>query len=831
MAKKEIIYQGLADLNVLVEDNSISSPDYFRVTNIPSEFFSGRNILKFKGNPNLFNEGSPVYIEVLDSNGDPIYYEIGLDRESESQAAVITVFVNQDTTPGNGLITICGTASKDAAGNFLDTKLLNVRWSTLVYIDPSKENNAEIIFESLPTATISASTGSYTNLGYAGGTRIISQSVSNLEYYYYNNTPVLTTSSLAGAGFSGSALAAAVSIPYTSISSVNPSPQGTVSASLIFTSSISSFSGDGIAFLSNPLIFPLQNSNSDYAPTYAALTATITYEQSASLASVPTQNTFNVATVFFTGLQPQIGVVNKIRSYVKSSGVGEYVLSNETNISEQADELGFTANVVTASFALPTVHRNDRLDFKFEFVNPVGLVSAQYVELLNNLFLGGNTYIGGNDNLLTGSLFVAGATGTGVEITGKAQSAMIRSLGYQGFQNAITNNGGAYSGFVIYSGSVQSILGSAESYNGVGLELVANTSSYFKYASSGSGILDIKTNTFFLGSTTGTFISGSDGKLQISASNFSVSVTGNVTASNMILKNVSYADFFANRQIVVNNTNSGSYFKYFYDGGKAYTILNLAGITGPSSNNWSGFSAMYVRFFVNPAAPIAGIITPADFGYDGQVIIETYGPAYNTGILGSGCTTTSSLGANVLIEANRISVGNYYAVGNFYDNVYAVQYNIPIKGGGYGTQWVFNGDDAGSGSAWFSDATSITPPPGLPTVDTLGKRRSLRSRITYEVNDWASYSYTVSRDNPAYYVDPNPLFNVCPNNYNDMLECAPGGRYAFAPGDSGWRLQSVTNYGGSVVPLFSGSLALNSPNGTVYRIDVSNAGLLSTTAI
>ena len=560
MAKKEIIYQGLADLNVLVEDTSISSPDYFRVTNIPSEFYSGRNILKFKGNPNLFNEGSPVYIEVLDYNGEPVYYEIGLDRESESQAAVITVFINQDTTPGNGLITICGTASRDAAGNLLNTELINVRWSTPVYIDPSKGNDSEIIFESLPTATISASTGSYTNLGYSNGTRIISHSVSGLEYYYYNNTPVLTTSSLAGAGFSGSALAAIVSIPYTSISSVYPGPQGTVSASLIFTSSISSFSGEGIAYLADPLIFPLVNSNSDYAPTYAALTATITYEQSASLASTPTQNTFNVATVFFTGLQPQIGVVNKIRSYVKSSGVGEYVLSNETDISEQADELGFTADVVTASFALPTVHRNDRLDFKFEFVNPVGLVSAQYVELLNNLFLGGNTYIGGNDNLLTGSLFVAGATGTGVEITGKAQSAMVRSLGYQGFQNAITNNGGAYSGFVIYSGSVQPILGSSESYSGVGLELVANSSSYFKYASANGGLIDIKTNSFFLGSNT-TFISGSDGNILISGSNIKINTPSfllgvkGVPSSSYVSGSDGLLEMYSNRFIL---TTSGT---------------------------------------------------------------------------------------------------------------------------------------------------------------------------------------------------------------------------------------------------------------------------------
>ena len=551
MPKKEIIYQGLIDLPVQIEDNSISSPDYFRVTNLPSEFTSGKNIFKFKGNASLFNEGQPVSIEILDSNNDPIYYEIGLDRDSEQQAAVITVFINEDTPPGNGVVTICGTAQRSAEGRFLNTSAINVRWSAPVFIDPSKSNNAEIIFESLPKATISASTGSYTNLGYVNGTRIASASLTGLEYYLYNNTPVLVTGSKASVGFIDTAVNAKVSIPYTNLTAPYPTPIGTVSASAVFTSSISSYNGKGIAFLESQMLFPLLNNNSEYAPTFAALTASVTYEQSASLAAQTTENTYNIATVFFTGLQPQIGVVDKIRSYVRSSGVGEYILSNETDISGQASELGFTANVVTASFALPTVHRNDRLDFKFEFVNPAGMVSKQYVELLNNLFLGGNTYIGGSDNLLTGSLFVAGATGTGVEITGKANSAMVRSLGYRGFQNAITNNGGAYSGFVIYSGSIQSILGAGESYEGVGLELVANSSSYFKYASANGGLLDIRTNSFFLGSSA-SYIASLNQSMSIYSSKFTLSPGGQVTASAILVQKTPVG---SNIQTMIDTTN------------------------------------------------------------------------------------------------------------------------------------------------------------------------------------------------------------------------------------------------------------------------------------
>ena len=56
MAKKEIIYQGLADLNVQVDDFSLSSQDYFRIAKLPTEFTAGLNTFRFKGNTTLFAE-------------------------------------------------------------------------------------------------------------------------------------------------------------------------------------------------------------------------------------------------------------------------------------------------------------------------------------------------------------------------------------------------------------------------------------------------------------------------------------------------------------------------------------------------------------------------------------------------------------------------------------------------------------------------------------------------------------------------------------------------------------------------------------------------------
>ena len=798
MARKELIYQGLDRINVDIEDTSATSPDYFKVTELKPQFNAGINAFKFKANLSLFSEGAYVYIEILDSNGDPVYNEAGLDLESKNQSIIISVYINQDVPPGPARITLCSTLNQSVNGNLLNTSRINLRWSTLIYIDPSLPNETEIVFNSLPVITVTATTASYNDYGYSGGRKIATAAV-NATYNYSNNSPVLFTASNATIGFDSTSLSTTVQIAFTSMSLARPLPSGIVTVPTtgpqVYTSTITAFSGSGIAYLATPITFAIDNSKSRYQIANAAVTASITYEQPLPLVYSETENTHNVATVFFSNLAPQLGTIAKIRAYTRSTGINEYILLNDLDITYLELEPGFTVNSATASFVLPTSHRNDRLDLKFEFINPSGIVSKQSIEVLNTLFLGGNTYIGGDDNLLTGSLFVASSTGTGVQITGKNSSAMIASIGYQGFDTAKANNGGQYAGFVLYSGSIQSILGSSESYSGVGLELVANSASYFKYTTSGLGMLDIRTNSFFLGNTTGTFISGSNGNLQISASNFSI-INGNVTASNILLENISYADFFANKQIVIDSSNANQFYRYIIptEFAQAYCILDLSGVQGPFA---TGSAAMYVRFYVNPKLPIAAIISPADSGYDGQIIIETYGPAYTSPTYQLTCGAGTDFGENVLFKANYVTEGVLISNSNdyFYETASIATQNFPFPD----YYWSGSGQVT---STYFSNTSSITPPIGL-SVNTLGKKRSYRSRITFETDDWSSYSYNLSIANPAI------AYSTCPTNYQSMLSCAPGGRYAFAPGDSGWRLQSVTNYGGSVTPWFANSLTVS----------------------
>ena len=538
MPRKETIYQGLIDLDVAVEDVSLYSPDDFRISKMPTEFSAGINTFRFKGNPRLFLERTPVYIEILDSNGDPIYYETALDLESSEQNAIVSVYITEDIPAGQGLITLCSTISQTVEGDVLDVSAVNLRWTTDIYIDASKRNESEIIFDELPEVFITTSTGSYTNLGYPGGLKYTSASLDNLIYYRQNNTAILLTGSNSSVGFDETSGNNSIEISVNNIDNYSPSLQGVI-ANAKYTSDFTVIDA-GSAVLTSPISFDLNNSISKFEPYQATvLFATASYELSASLSSQVTENSYNLAVVYFNKLIPQTGTISKIRSYYRSSGVGEYILSNETDITNLSTEFGFTPNVISASFALPTVQRNDRLDFKFEFVNPAGYVSKQIVESVNNLFIGGNTYIAGDDNLITGSLFVAGKTGTGVQISGRTNAALIKSLGYQGFQNATAQPQVGSAGFLIYSGSIQSLLGAAESYGGVGLELVANSSSYFKYATDNGGSIDIRTDKFFIGNNN-VFLSGSNNNLEIlnktgtgasTLTKFHLDTSGAVTAS------------------------------------------------------------------------------------------------------------------------------------------------------------------------------------------------------------------------------------------------------------------------------------------------------------
>ena len=209
--------------------------------------------------------------------------------------------------------------------------------------------------------------------------------------------------------------------------------------------------------------------------------------------------------------------------FVVESGIW-HIGNIETNTFA---EIGYTPNYTRIRSEIPTKHKSgNQLSFKVEYFNKAGTKSKTVSYLFDNDFEGGNRYIDGSFSMLTGSLYVADTLESGIDISGLANTGYIRSLGYEGFNQATGSGNG---GFILFSGSALPQQ-TATPYQGVGLEMVSDGSNYFRYRTNPSE-LDIRTKTFFLGDTSSIFISGSNGNLEISSSKFQLSPDGEITAS------------------------------------------------------------------------------------------------------------------------------------------------------------------------------------------------------------------------------------------------------------------------------------------------------------
>ena len=201
--------------------------------------------------------------------------------------------------------------------------------------------------------------------------------------------------------------------------------------------------------------------------------------------------------------------------------LGRVELIPATDTSFNPDEFTFTA-------PMPKLRkRPEFFDLAVQFFDR-NSNKAQYVPIKQAVkFDGENDVIQGTDNLLTGSLAIGNALGTGIEAAG-VNSAYLRSVDYAGFDSASVSGQG---GFLIFSGSVSRSLNTSESYDGVGLELHDGNSGSFKFRTKnadGVGEFDVRTNKFFFGKDGSQFVSGSDNQIEISSSNFHLRNDGNL---------------------------------------------------------------------------------------------------------------------------------------------------------------------------------------------------------------------------------------------------------------------------------------------------------------
>jgi len=140
---------------------------------------------------------------------------------------------------------------------------------------------------------------------------------------------------------------------------------------------------------------------------------------------------------------------------------------------------------------VPTISINAEQQFKFQYFDYQGNPADYETEVFGPVFAGGNTYIEGDQNVLTGSLSVGGGIGRGLDIVGDVDYGWLGLHGYDGFDNAVSGTGAP--GVTTWSGSTT--VGST-TYVGIGFELASdNAWLKFKAGAGQTSSLDIKANT------------------------------------------------------------------------------------------------------------------------------------------------------------------------------------------------------------------------------------------------------------------------------------------------------------------------------------------------
>ena len=238
-----------------------------------------------------------------------------------------------------------------------------------------------------------------------------------------------------------------------------------------------------------------------------------------------------------SGIKPKAGLVFRVNA-------GEFYISNVRlePVSDRNFNPGFYKTIVPMPIGS---RRGQRYDFVSEFYDSNNnKADFEAVTSASVLFAGAPQVLAdGTDAVLSGSVQI----GDSMEMYG-VNPAYLRSIGYNGFDKTIAGTGDRNGGFMLWSGSIGSTIGASETYNGVGLEVVDASSTnkhehaFLQFASNYKGTgnprFRVQTNEFLLGrSGSGaaeTFISGSQGKLRISSSNFHLDDDGAVTMQGTI---------------------------------------------------------------------------------------------------------------------------------------------------------------------------------------------------------------------------------------------------------------------------------------------------------
>lgn len=125
-----------------IVDTSLNSPNYFNIVNFPNEVGGGKNLITLLGNSSGLATGYSIDAEIIDADGQPIYYEFSplTDRFGNRY---LSFDIYDNTAPGLATVYLVGVTN----GAPIQQGRYNVIWSREVLVTPYKRNDSDLIFD------------------------------------------------------------------------------------------------------------------------------------------------------------------------------------------------------------------------------------------------------------------------------------------------------------------------------------------------------------------------------------------------------------------------------------------------------------------------------------------------------------------------------------------------------------------------------------------------------------------------------------------------------------------------------------------------------------
>ena len=156
MIERKRLKRNYIDVQTNIDDDGNLSDGILNITDLPKILSAGKNLFKFSPNFDVVDIGYPLYIEILDSDGEPIFHEV-LEFQEKDDSINVAVYVYETTKPGDCTLTILSTIFVDRDNNPLNSDEItdqNYKYTHSLKINTKKKNESQIIYSKYPQVTI-----------------------------------------------------------------------------------------------------------------------------------------------------------------------------------------------------------------------------------------------------------------------------------------------------------------------------------------------------------------------------------------------------------------------------------------------------------------------------------------------------------------------------------------------------------------------------------------------------------------------------------------------------------------------------------------------------